>query len=93
MPILKQSDLFVVSSFYEGWPMVIMEADAFDIPIIATDITGTQWMKEYEGYIVENSEQGILKGMYDFAEGKVNALGIDYKKYNENAVDEFLKII
>ena len=73
--------------------MVIMEADAFDIPVIATDITGTQWMKEYGGYIVENSEDGILQGMYDFTNGKVNALGIDYEEYNKNAIDEFLKII
>ena len=93
MPILKQSDLFVVSSFYEGWPMVIMEADAFDIPIIATDITGTQWTKDFGGYIVENSEEGILKGMHDYAQGKVNALGIDYEEYNRNAVDEFLENI
>lgn len=93
MPILKQCDLFVVSSFYEGWPMVIMEADTFDIPVIATDINGTQWMKDYGGYIVENSEEGILKGMYDFSQGKVNPLGIDYDEYNKNAIEEFLKII
>lgn len=93
MPILKQCDLFVVSSFYEGWPMVIMEADTFDIPVIATDINGTQWMKDYGGYIVENSEEGILKGMYDFSQGKVNPLGIDYEEYNKNAIEEFLKII
>ena len=93
MPILKRCDLFVVSSYYEGWPMVIMEADAFDIPVIATDITGTQWMKDFNGYIVENSEEGILKGMYDFSEDKVEVLGIDYEEYNKNAVDEFLKII
>jgi CDP-glycerol glycerophosphotransferase len=93
MPILKECDLFVVSSFYEGWPMVIMEADAFDIPVIATDITGTQWSKEYGAYIVENSEEGVLKGMYDFSEGKVNALGIDYDEYNRRAIDEFIDIL
>lgn len=93
MPILKQCDLFVVSSYYEGWPMVIMEADAFNIPVIATDITGTQWMKDYNGYIVENSQDGILRGMRDFAEGKVNPLGIDYDEYNRDAVEEFLNII
>lgn len=93
MPILKQCDLFVVSSYYEGWPMVIMEADTFNIPVIATDINGTQWMRDYGGYIVENSEEGILQGMYDFSQGKVNPLGIDYEEYNKNAIEEFLKII
>jgi len=93
MPILKRCDLFVVSSYYEGWPMVIMEADAFSIPVIATDINGTQWMRDYGGYIVENSEEGILQGMYDFSQGKVNPLGINYREYNKKAIDEFLEII
>lgn len=93
MPILKQCDLFVVSSYYEGWPMVIMEADAFDIPIIATDITGTQWTKDYGSHIVENSEDGILQGMHDFTDGNVEALGIDYEEYNKKAIEEFLEVI
>lgn len=94
MPILEKCDLFVVSSFYEGWPMVIMEADTLNVPIIATSITGTQWMKDYGGHLYENSEEGILQGMYDFMEGKVDStLKIDYEKYNENAVDEFLEVI
>ena len=93
MPILKQCDLFVLSSFYEGWPMVLMEADTFDIPVLVTDITGTQWMRNYGGHIVENSEDGVLQGLYDFAEGKVDTLGIDYQEYNKNAVEEFYSIL
>ena len=93
MPILKRCDLFVVSSFYEGWPMVIMEADALNVPVIATDITGTQWLKGYGGHIVENTQEGILEGMRDFHKGKVERIRIDYAEYNENAVEEFLKII
>ena len=93
MPILKQCDLFVVSSFYEGWPMVIMEADTLNIPIIATDITGTQWMKDYDGYIVENSQQGILNGLNDYMDGKVGLLNIDYINYNKKAVEEFYSIL
>ena len=93
MPILKECDLFVLSSFYEGWPMVLMEADTFNIPVMATDITGTQWMKDYNGHVVENSDEGILQGLYDFAEGKVKPLGIDYEEYNKNAVEEFNSVM
>lgn len=93
MSILKQCDLFIISSFYEGWPMVIMEADTLNIPIIATDIIGTQWMRDYDGYIVDNSQEGILQGMYDFMDGKVNTLGIDYEEYNKQAVQEFIDIL
>ena len=93
MPILKQCDLFVVSSFYEGWPMVIMEADTLKVPIIATDIVGTQWMRDYGGYIVETSEKGIYKGLNDFMDGKVDLLNIDYEEYNRKAIEEFYSVL
>lgn len=93
MPILSKCDLFVLASDYEGWPMVVMEADTFDIPLIATDITGTQWMKDYNAYIIENNQEAILKAMYEFEKGNVKPLGINYKEYNRDAVEEFLKII
>lgn len=93
MPILKECDLFILPSFYEGWGMVLMEADTLNIPIIVMDIVGIQWIKEYNGYIVENSKKGILNGMYDFMEGKVKTLDIDYVEYNKNVIDEFYSII
>jgi CDP-glycerol glycerophosphotransferase len=93
MPILKQCDLFILSSFYEGWPMVIMEADTLDVPIISTDIESTRQMGEYGGYLVENSLEGLLSGMYDFAEGKVKPLESDYEQYNRNAITEFFEIL
>lgn len=93
MPILKQCDLFILSSFYEGWPMVLMEADTLDIPIISTDIDATREMGEYGGHLVENSAEGILQGMYDFVNGDVDCLNSDFEKYNKLAVEEFYKII
>ena len=93
MPILTKCDLFIVSSFHEGWPIVIMEADSLGIPIVATDIVGTQWMKDYGGHIVENSQEGILKGMYDYVNLDIKTLSIDHEKYNEQAINEFYSII
>ena len=94
MPILKKCDLYIVSSFYEGWPMVIMEADVLKLPIIATDITGTHWMKEYNGNLIDNTEEAILQGMYDYMDGKIeNTLDIDYEEFNKNAINEFFDAI
>ncbi|WP_304093798.1 glycosyltransferase [Methanobrevibacter ruminantium] len=92
MPILKQCDLFILPSIYEGWGMVLMEADSLNIPVIATDCDGIQWMKDYDGKIIENSEEGILNGLYDFMEGDVNHLDIDFEEYNKNAIEEFYSI-
>ena len=93
MPILARCDLFILSSFHEGWPMVIMEADTLDIPIIATDIEATKSMGSYGGHLVENSQEGLLKGMSDFVEGKVKPLKSSYEEYNKEAIEEFLKIL
>lgn len=93
MPILAKCDLFILSSFYEGWPMVLMEADTLDIPIVSTNIESTIEMGDYAGYRVENSQEGILQGMYDFTEGKVKPNSSDFAKYNMQAVEEFYKII
>ena len=92
LPILKRCDLFILSSFYEGWPMVTMEADALKVPIIQTDIKGAQMLRDYDGHIVENSEEGLLKGMHDFMDGKVCAMNIDFEEYNKKAVEEFYSI-
>ncbi|WP_405294382.1 CDP-glycerol glycerophosphotransferase family protein [Methanobrevibacter sp.] len=93
MPILKECDLFILSSFYEGWPMVLMEADTLCIPIISTDIDATREMGKFAGKIVENSQEGILSGMYDFVNGKVNCENTDFEKYNKMAIEEFYNLI
>ncbi len=93
MPILNKCDLFVLSSFYEGWPMVLMEADALDVPVIATDIGGVQMLRKYQGYIIENSEEGILQGMHDYMDGKVHTMNIDFEEYNQEAIKEFYSLL
>lgn len=90
MPVLKRSDLFILSSVYEGLGLTMLEADALGIPSMSTDIPGPQgFMREYGGYLVEPSEEGLLNGMRAFMEGKVHAMNVDYEKYNQRAVAQF----
>ena len=93
MSILKQCDLFILSSLYEGWGMVLMEADALGIPFISTDIIGIQWIKNYGGHAIENSKEGILQGMYDYMDGKVKTLNMDFEEYNKQAIKEFEELL
>ena len=80
---LKRCDLFIISSFYEGLPMVLHEADSLGIPSFSTDIHGPGgYFREFGGYLVEDSTEGILQGMYDFADGKIKPMNIDYIKRN-----------
>jgi len=93
MPILKRCDLFIFPSLYEGWGIVVLEADTLDIPVIASDISGMQWLKNYGGNLVENSPEGILEGMHEFMEGNISTLDMDYDEFNRNAVNEFYSIL
>lgn len=93
MPIIKECDLFILPSHYEGWGLVIMEADIFKLPVVATDVVGVQWLKEVNGNVYEDSEEGILEGLYDFHDNKLNLLDIDYEDYNKQAINEFYEIL
>lgn len=93
MPILKECDLFILPSFYEGWGIVITEADTLGIPVISTDIVGTQWLRDYDGNLVENSQEGLLNGMHDFMEGKIHTLNIDYESFNNQIIENFYNLL
>ncbi|MEY8276166.1 glycosyltransferase [Blautia marasmi] len=90
MPVLKQCDLFILSSIYEGLGLVILEADTLGIPVISTDIPGPRgFMKEHGGYLVAPNADGIYEGMIAFGRGEVHAMNVDYEEYNRMAVDQF----
>lgn len=51
--LLRQSDIFVSSSNWEGFPTVILEAMAAQLPVVATDVGGSR-------ELVRNGETGYL---------------------------------
>ena len=92
--ILKKCDYFVLSSFYEGFGLVIVEADILNKPVISTDITGPRlFMKEHKGKLVEDSTKGIYEGMKKLLEDKIKPMNVDYEKYNLNAIKQFEKLL
>lgn len=94
MPILKQCDLFILPSLYEGLGLVILEADCLGVPSFSTNADGPRgFMQRHKGHLVENSADGVLQGMYDFVDGKVHTLDIDYAAYNNQAFSEFQSLL
>lgn len=64
-PYFKNSDFYILSSRYEGFPTVLFEAITLKKKIIATEVSGVNEMLNNGelGLIVENSEEGIYLGM------------------------------
>ena len=52
-PFYEQSDVLVFPSYREGFPNVVIEAGAMDLPSIVTDINGSR-------DIIENGKNGII---------------------------------
>ncbi|MDR6553875.1 glycosyltransferase [Paenibacillus qinlingensis] len=51
--LMNASDAFVISSIWEGMPMVLLEASASELPMVATDVGGN-------GEVVEEEVSGYL---------------------------------
>ena len=64
-PYFKNSDFYILSSRYEGFPTVLFEAITLKKKIIATEVSGVNEMLNNGelGLIIENSEEGIYLGM------------------------------
>lgn len=93
-PILKACDYFILSSRYEGFGLVLAEADILGVPAISTDIAGPRgFMKKHGGVLVEDSQDGILKGMEMLHNGQVKPMNVDYDQYNREAIQEFEDIL
>lgn len=89
--LLKKCDYFIFSSLYEGFGLVLVEADLCGVRCVSTDIDGPRlFMQKYGGRLVENSEQGVYDAMKLCLSNQVtDLLKVDYKVYNEEAVSEF----
>ncbi len=71
-PYIQAADTFMLTSFYEGYPMVLLEAKALDKFILLTDSAARETLTGYENsLVVPNSEEGIYKGIVSVLEGKV----------------------
>lgn len=88
-PYIRQSDSFILSSRYEGFPTVLYEAITLKKIIVSTDVSGAADMLDNGnlGLIVENSEEGIYKGMKDILTRP--ELGKSYQNKIANFVQPF----
>ena len=94
MEFLSKCNYFVLPSHYEGFGLVLAEADIVNVPVISTNLDGPRkFMDQNKGVLVENSEDGILDGMKMLLNNKVKVMHVDYKNYNAEALNEFYKLL
>lgn len=61
----SKSNVFICSSFSEGYSTACTEAAMLGVPIITTDVPGAKEIIEdaCSGFLVDNSENGLYKGI------------------------------
>ena len=93
-PILSKCDLFILSSYYEGLPMTIMESLILGIPVLSTDIEGPRkFLSQGYAHLVDNSQEGLLEGMNLFYKTKFAELKqFNAEEFNKNALEEFYNL-
>jgi CDP-glycerol glycerophosphotransferase len=90
-PLLKACDCLVMSSDYEGQPMVILEAMTLGKGVIACDIPGTRnSLHGGYGHLVEKTPAGLARGFADFAMDRLQFKTFDAEAYVKDCVAEFL---
>ena len=75
--------------------MSIMEALILHKPVVSTAITGPkEFLERGYGYLVEDSEEGLYRGMCAYKQGLLDSLKpFDAEKFNEQALREFKELI
>ena len=80
------ADLFILTSNYEGLPMVILEAMSYGKPVVASNVGGINEIvvNGENGYVVENvAEAFVEKIKYILEHDEVN------KSFSEKAIQRF----
>lgn len=99
--ILNSSDVFILSSDYEGIPMTIIEAMGTSLPIISTNVGGISEIieNEYNGLLVKREADALAKAMTEIvcnAELRLklgkNALSSSKWLSSKAMTDEYIKI-
>ncbi|MDZ5710909.1 glycosyltransferase [Jeotgalibacillus haloalkalitolerans] len=68
-PFIKNADVFVLSSKYEGLPMTVLESLVLKTPVIVTNYAAAheQVKNGYNGIVAENSNEGLTKELVELA--------------------------
>ena len=86
-PYFSISDCIILSSEYEGYPVVYLESFVLHRPIITTKVSDYEQVEDGRGMVVEKDTQSIYMAMKEFIQNGYEVKNpFDYETYNENVV-------
>lgn len=92
--IMAHCQCFVLSSDYEGHPMVFLEARALGLPIVSTDFPSMRSaLPEGVGVVVDPNPAALAAGMSQALAGTVQSKPFDVPTYNNDCLDQFYSAI
>ena len=91
-PYFNLADAIILSSDYEGYPVVFLEAFVLNKPIITTNVSDYKQI-DGRGVVVDKTTDDIYKAMKEFIEnGYKITKKFDAQKYNEEIIKKLEKI-
>ncbi|TFC10422.1 glycosyltransferase [Cryobacterium algoritolerans] len=88
--VMAASDCFVLSSDYEGQPMVLLEALILDLPVVTVAFgSAGDALPTGVGLTVPATDDGLADGMRAFLRGEVPTAPFDNAAYNQDAMEQF----
>lgn len=92
-PYYKISDCVVLTSDYEGYPVVFLESFILNKPIITTKVSDYEQIMDKWGYVTEKSAKDLYEKMKKIIEnGYKISEKFDYEKYNEDIMEKIEKL-
>ena len=92
-PYFKIADCVVLSSDYEGYPVVFLESFILNVPIITTKVSDYQEVEGKHGYVTTKEVEDIYEKMKLFIQkGFKEQEKFDCDKYNKNIIEKLEKL-
>ena len=92
-PYFKISDCVILTSDYEGYPVVFLESFILNIPLITTKVSDYQEVEGKYGYVTTKEIEDIYRKMKLFIqEGFKIKETFNVEKYNEDIIKKLEKI-